>query len=434
MQFLYPDQIAYWYERSLKISGYSMLNEQVKKLWVSFVKDGDQCLPPGFLGRFLELWMSIESGPARKNAQIMDVEKKYLRTIKELPGSEKIEGVFLLSGADKNIEIATPLIRQILTRLPPLHSSAIALSDSDIDKSFSVEPNPPGFEVQATLESMYSNALTELEESNFCFYTDDIFEISHPNLFKKPADRFFYRRMARVMKGLVNWTKSVFTLNEESAFVVAKYGEPEVLPLGGYDEITTKGNISSLIPSELGYIDETMDFDLFDYKFLENQLMYYKRDSGAVFKIRRDVIVHVELTEFFEHERHLALLFAWSFFFAEKIVDTFVKDLVNVHILFEKYRPSGLKDACNFFKHFLKERHLSNRVTLNTTTDALNQNIRKNSQIWWFSPEYKEDCCFIETVFPQTDEFANQDPDLQEMELGEMINDLVESMVRYEGS
>jgi len=226
----------------------------------------------------------------------------------------------------------------------------------------------------------------------------------------------------------------VFTIKEESSWVVARYGEPQVLPLGGYDELTNKGTLSSIVTSELAYIDESMAFDLFDYKFVENQLMYFKRDSGAVFRIRRDVRVKIALSEFFEHERHLGLLFAWCFNFAEKLIDTFVKDMVNVFIELDGFQPSSLDDACRFFGHFLHEKGLSERICLGTgkirTSETLHH--RENAQTWLFSAVAEPGTIFVPLRMPQSDEFAALEPEEQNRILGSLINDSIERMVRHD--
>lgn len=436
MRFLFPDQIAWWYMSSIEASGYRSLKPFIKKFWVNLVVNGNQAFPPGFVARLFETWITADIGEKIPNHKHLESENAYLKKIRSTDGADKLDGIFLLSGADRNLELAQPIIMQIIHRLPAFHNPNIAYSASDLEKSFSSSPNNAGFDANNALDDMYNKVHEQIAVAEFKFYPDDLFEISHPDLFERPIDRFFHQRMARVMKGLAIWTKSVFTIKEESSWIVSKYGEPQTLPLGGYDELTNKGSLSSLVPSELGYIDESMDFDLFDYKFCENQLMYYKRDSGAVFRIRRDIVISVRLSEFFEHERHLGMLFGWSFNFAQKIIETFIKDLVNVRLVFSGFVPSALNEACEFFRHYLKENRLNNRIRITVGKDADKKPLplRPDAQIWYFAETAPENARLIYTNFPQTNEFAALDYDSQEMELGNMINNLIESMVRHADS
>ena len=312
MRFLHPDQIAYWYKKSLQRSGYKELYAFARDFWKDLVRRGSYAIPPGFVARLMERFMSVPIGEKEPIRPEFPSEDEYLEKIRSAEGADRLEGIFLLTGADRDTAVAQGIFQQIIERLPPFQHDALVFSDSDLEKSFAlVQVIPGGIDVDGVLEKIYSRALEDFARTEFRFYADDIFEIGHPGLFERPADRLFFRRMTRTMKGISFWTRSVFTLKEESSWVVAKFGEPLVLPLGGYDELSNKGTLSSLVPSELAYIDESMAFDLFDYKLIENQLTYFKRDSGAVFRIRRDVLLKVSLTEFFEHERHLGMLFAW---------------------------------------------------------------------------------------------------------------------------
>ncbi len=434
MRFLLPDQIAFWYRQSLQKSGYKEVFAFVRDFWKDLVRRGSHAVPPGFVARLMGRFLSIPVGERLAGHVGFAAENEYLDAICHAEGADRLEGIFLLTGADRDTALAQGIFQQIIERLPPFQHSEIAFADSELEKSFSIEHAvSAGFDVDQALNDIYANAAGQFKRSDFRFYADDIFEIGHPGLFIRAADRLFFRRMTRAMKGMAFWTRSVFTLKEESSWVVAKYGEPQTLPLGGYDELTNKGTLSSIVPSELAYIDDSMQFDLFDYKFIENQLMYFKRDSGAVFRIRRDIVVRVTLTEFFEHERHLGLLFGWVFNFAEKLIETFVKDMVNVIIVLDGYEPSSLKDAGEFFTHFLREKMLDKRIMLLAGRKAavtLPEKLRANAQTWYFAAKDEPGQKSVRFVFPQTDEFAATKGDEQEKILGELINEAIDGMVK----
>ncbi len=433
MRFLLPDQIACWYRQSLARSGFGELYAFSRDFWKDLVRRGSHAVPPGFVARFMERYLSVPVGEKIAIESTNPLEDEYLEKIFSTEGADRLEGVFLLSGSDRDPILAQGIFQQMIERLPSFKNEKIVFSDSDLEKSFSaVSAASAGFDIDAALEETYKSALEEFSRVDFRFYADDIFEISHPALFERAADRFFFRRMTRAMKGMSFWTRSVFTLKEESSWVVARYGEPQTLPLGGYDELTNKGTLSSLVTSELAYIDENMDFDLFDYKFLENQLTYFKRDSGAVFRIRRDIVIRVSMTEFFENERHLGLLFAWCFNFAEKLIEVFLKDMVDVLIIVEGYKPSSLKDACEFFSHFLAEKGLGKRVKLLSEPDikSVQSCLRENAQTWVFAAKNMSVGKFLPVEFPQSDEFAAMAPNDQEKHLGSLINQSIERMVK----
>jgi hypothetical protein len=57
-------------------------------------------------------------------------------------------------------------------------------------------------------------------------------------------------------------------------------------PVGGYTSISTKGSIESLLHSQLAYM-EPQSPDLFDMKFVRDELFYYSRDENQFLRRRR---------------------------------------------------------------------------------------------------------------------------------------------------
>jgi hypothetical protein len=57
-------------------------------------------------------------------------------------------------------------------------------------------------------------------------------------------------------------------------------------PVGGYTSISSKGSIESLLHSQLAYM-ETETPDLFDMKFVRDELFYYSRDENQFLRRRR---------------------------------------------------------------------------------------------------------------------------------------------------
>ena len=57
-------------------------------------------------------------------------------------------------------------------------------------------------------------------------------------------------------------------------------------PIGGYTSISTKGSIESLLHSQLAYMEPESP-DLFDMKFVRDELFYYSRDENQFLRRRR---------------------------------------------------------------------------------------------------------------------------------------------------
>ena len=53
--------------------------------------------------------------------------------------------------------------------------------------------------------------------------------------------------------------------------------DEDTYPVGGYTSIATRGSIESLLHSQLAYMEHGAGPDLFDMKFIRDELYYYSR-------------------------------------------------------------------------------------------------------------------------------------------------------------
>lgn len=61
-------------------------------------------------------------------------------------------------------------------------------------------------------------------------------------------------------------------------------------PVGGYTSISNRGSIESLLHSQLAYMEDESP-DLFDIKFVRDELFYYSRDENQFLRRRRAFVV-----------------------------------------------------------------------------------------------------------------------------------------------
>ncbi len=68
--------------------------------------------------------------------------------------------------------------------------------------------------------------------------------------------------------------------------------DADTYPVGGFASLATRGSIESLLHSQLAYLEDDQRPDLFDIKFLRDELLYYARDENQ-FRRRRRTFVFV---------------------------------------------------------------------------------------------------------------------------------------------
>ncbi|MCP3142630.1 hypothetical protein [Pyxidicoccus xibeiensis] len=73
------------------------------------------------------------------------------------------------------------------------------------------------------------------------------------------------------------------TLEDEASF-----------PQGGFASVSNVGSLENLVTSELVYMEDEPDLDLFDVRYVEGELLYYTRDESVAVR-RRHVVTFVLL-------------------------------------------------------------------------------------------------------------------------------------------
>src|SRR4029077_9489540 len=67
--------------------------------------------------------------------------------------------------------------------------------------------------------------------------------------------------------------------------------DEDTYPVGGFTSIATRGSIESLLHSQLAYMeDEPERPDLFDVKYVRDELLYYARDENQLLRRRRTFV------------------------------------------------------------------------------------------------------------------------------------------------
>jgi hypothetical protein len=74
--------------------------------------------------------------------------------------------------------------------------------------------------------------------------------------------------------------------------VATRVLDDDIYPVGGFASISTRGSVESLLHSQLAYMETEKELqpDLFDIKFLRDELYYYSRDENQFLRRRRTFV------------------------------------------------------------------------------------------------------------------------------------------------
>jgi hypothetical protein len=141
------------------------------------------------------------------------------------------------------------------------------------------------------LADLYEGLTTKLRSVAAVLGPEDVFELEHGTAVAQFSERvalrqvlqaaaFLQERMPRLRPRPLSRRHEVPTqiLDEDS------------YPVGGFTSISTRGSVESLLHSQLAYMEREDRPDLFDVKFLRDELLYYSRDENQFLRRRRNFV------------------------------------------------------------------------------------------------------------------------------------------------
>jgi len=129
----------------------------------------------------------------------------------------------------------------------------------------------------------------------------DLFELRHWSRLNSEDLRLGCRQLMEVERRFGPIDPRGVTLPREDDEADSAFTDDTLYPTGGITELTTSGAWENLVLSELIYIDDERpdEVDLFDLRFVENELLFYLRDEGQLSSKRRLVAMVIDLGDLF---------------------------------------------------------------------------------------------------------------------------------------
>jgi hypothetical protein len=131
--------------------------------------------------------------------------------------------------------------------------------------------------------------------------------------------------------------------------VATRIIDEDTYPVGGLASISNRGSIESLLHSQLAYMEAGERPDMFDIKFLRDELLYYSRDENQFFRRRRtyDFALMPDLAAATENDhtpyQRIILLLALLRVAVERLTDWLSEEALLFEFVF--LRPSAKAPA-----------------------------------------------------------------------------------------
>jgi len=175
-----------------------------------------------------------------------------------------------------------PSVLRSLQRMAPqdlLREAQETLSESELD---------PG------IVEIYDNTCDAIRQVGELLGTEDITELELGTALGGFGQRVALRQIMRAVGDFEQLLKRKPLVNDSNRrrLLATRLQDEDAYPVGGFTSISTKGTIESLLHSQLAFMEgEGAERpDLFDIKFIRDELLYYARDENQFLRQRRSYI------------------------------------------------------------------------------------------------------------------------------------------------
>jgi hypothetical protein len=143
-------------------------------------------------------------------------------------------------------------------------------------------------ELLPLLPQMYEELIGTVRNTAEVLGPEDIFEVEHGTAVAPFSQRLALRQVlqaaAHLEASLPRHRIRPLSRRQE---VPTRVLDEDTYPVGGYSSLSTRGTVESLLYSQLAYMEQGERPDLFDIKYLRDELLYYSRDENQFLRQRR---------------------------------------------------------------------------------------------------------------------------------------------------
>jgi hypothetical protein len=141
------------------------------------------------------------------------------------------------------------------------------------------------------LETLYDGLVTAARRTAEVLAPEDVFQLENETALAPDGERLAQRqvlRAANLLEGMLprHGLRPPLRTRE----VPTRILDEDTYPVGGFTSLSNRGSVESLLHSQLAYMEDNERPDLFDIKFLRDELLYYARDENQFLRRRRTFV------------------------------------------------------------------------------------------------------------------------------------------------
>jgi hypothetical protein len=183
------------------------------------------------------------------------------------------------------------------------------------------------------LREVYESLVAAARRTADFLGSEDIFELEHRTALDDLGQRVALRQVLGAVDMLAGDLPSYRPPQKVHQAVATKILEEDTYPVGGFSSLSTKGTVESLLQSQLAFMEDGDRPDLFDVKYVRDELLYYARDENQFFRQRRtyvfvlsDELVQARYKDADLPYQRIILVLAWILATIRKLSDWLSED------------------------------------------------------------------------------------------------------------
>lgn len=140
------------------------------------------------------------------------------------------------------------------------------------------------------LASLYEDLITHVRHAPALLGAEDVFELEHRTALAPFSQRVALRQVLQATAALeAGLPTQPLRPRAERPDAATRILDEDLYPVGGFSSISNRGSIESLLHSQLSYMEDERP-DLFDIKYLRDELLFYSRDENQFLRRRRTFV------------------------------------------------------------------------------------------------------------------------------------------------
>lgn len=202
---------------------------------------------------------------------------------------------------------------------------------------------------------------------------EDVFELEHRTALDDLGQRVALRQILQAAKRLED-ALPLYRPKPRSGRqeVPTRVLDEDTYPVGGFSSLSTRGSVESLLHSQLAFMETDERPDLFDIKFLRDELLYYARDDNQFLRRRRTFVlalcadlVKARFKALHAPYQGIVLVLALIVVAVRKLTDWLSTDALTFEMVFvTAAEAEPLRDERKLLETLLRERITNGTVRL----------------------------------------------------------------------